>query len=123
MYKPKPHVPARLHCVFAREAPLAVIFREGPPRRIRLILWHTDTDTFEPGHWFLGQISGASLSPNGKLLLYAAYKWHQTGANGYSDAWVAISRPPYQAVLPVTLSMTTIRKPRRLSIWRATASS
>ncbi|WP_309714301.1 hypothetical protein [Armatimonas sp.] len=99
MFKPKPKPLARLHFFFAREAPVGVIFREGPRKRIRLILWHTDTDTFELGHWFLGQLQFQDLSPDGKLLIYAAYKWHQKQENGYSDAWVAISKPPYLTAL------------------------
>ena len=98
MFKPKPKLPARLHFFFAREAPVGVIFREGPRKRIRLILWHTDTDTFELGHWFLGQLKFYDLSPNGKLLVYAAKKWHKN-YGPYSDAWIAISKPPYLTAL------------------------
>ena len=128
MYKPKPRLPARLHFFFAHEAPLGVIFREGPPRRIRLILWHTDTDTFELGHWFLGQIDFHSLSPDGELLLYAAYKWHQKWENGESKAWVAISKPPYLTALalwPISLGRggaafldnQTVELRGSLSVW------
>ena len=125
MFKPKPKLPARLHFFFAREAPVGVIFREGPRRRIRLILWHTDTDTFEPGHWFLGKLQFHDLSPDGKLLIYAAYKWHQKYENGYSDAWVAISKPPYLTALAlwpmsgsgVFLDNKTIELSGSLSVW------
>ena len=101
MFKPKPKLPAHLKFFFAREAPVGVIFREGPRKRIRLILWHTDTDIFEPGHWFLGQIyfDQADLSPDGKLMIYSAYKWHQSEEDGYSDAWIAISKPPFLTAL------------------------
>lgn len=98
MFKPKSPLPARLKVFFAREAPVGVIFREGPRKRTRLILWHTDTDTFEPGHWFLGKLQLHDLSPDGKLLVYAASKWHKNHGV-YADSWVAISKPPYVTAL------------------------
>jgi len=101
MFKPKLIPPARLHFFFARKAPLGVIFRWGPRKLIRLILWHTDTDTFEPGHWFAGKIAvdKANLSPDGTMLIYEAYRHNQGGEDGYSDAWIAISKPPYLTAL------------------------
>lgn len=103
-----PSAPARLHAIFAREAPIAVIFRRGPSKQVRLILWHTDTDTFEPGQWLKGRIyeNRASLSPDGKLLAYFAMDLRRQHGNenrlyrqselGVGDfAWIAVSRPPY----------------------------
>lgn len=104
--------PARLHVVFARDAPRAVVFRRGPSKQVRLILWHTDTDVFEPGQWLKGRIyeEKAALSPNGQLLAYFATDWRNEPENAYrrrrqsefeiqSPTWNAISRPPYLTAL------------------------
>jgi hypothetical protein len=101
MFKPKPKLPARLHFFFAREAPVGVIFRWGPRKLIRLILWHTDTDTFELGHWFKGKIyvDRANLSPDGKLLIYDAARTVPDWETEYKDSWIAISKPPYLTAL------------------------
>ena len=101
MFKPKPKPPARLHFFFAREAPIGVIFRWGPRKLTRLTLWHTDTDTFEPGHWFKGKIyvDRANLSPNGKLLIYDAARTLGNWDTEYRDSWIAISKPPYLTAL------------------------
>ncbi len=92
--------PARLHVILARDTNRAVIIRRGPSKWVRLILWHTDSDTFEGGQWLCGRIYGerCALSPDGKLFLYFATQWHKAG-NGYMGSWSAISKPPYLTAL------------------------
>ncbi len=89
----------RLTVIMAREAPRAVIFRQGPRLLVELILWHTDTDEFVRGQWFKGEIEAwkADLSPDGTKLIYTARRhkrvhWKDK-ETGYS--WTAISKPPY----------------------------
>jgi hypothetical protein len=96
-------VPCRLSVILAREAPVGVIFRRGPSKLVKLIKWHTDTDTFERGQWFKGRIyEGISdLSPDGSLLVYFAAKM-QLGRQydkEHFPAWTAISRPPWLTAL------------------------
>lgn len=50
----KPQV--RLYAILARKAPIAVIFRRGPSKRVLLVLWHTDNDQFHEGQWLKGRI-------------------------------------------------------------------
>lgn len=92
-----------LYVILARKAHRAVILRRGGTDRVRLILWHTDTDELEPGQWFGGRIHGAlsDLSPDGKLFIYAAGRQAMGGerASEYGYAWTAISRPPYLTAL------------------------
>lgn len=87
---------ARLCVIVARAAPLAVIFRRGPSKLVRLIRWHTDTDVFEHGQWFRGRIyeRRCDLSPDGKYLLYFAASWKLP-----LSSWTAISRPPFLTAL------------------------
>jgi hypothetical protein len=87
---------ARLYAILARKAPIAVIFRRGPSKRVQLIKWNTDTDDFEFRQWFKGRIyeRRADLSPTGDLLLYFAAK-HKKPL--YS--WSAVSRPPFFTAL------------------------
>ncbi len=93
----------RLYSILARKAPRAVILRRGGTKHVRLILWHTGSDEFEPGQWFGGRIHGelSDLSPDGSLFIYAAGR--QGGGNPkhpeYGYAWTAISRPPYLTAL------------------------
>lgn len=93
---PKPF--ARLYVLFARDAPIGVIFRRGPSKQFRLILWHTDTDIFELGQWYKGRIdtSSISLSPDGRLLAYAITDYSARAENSeVGPGWIAVSRPPY----------------------------
>ena len=88
---------ARLWVILAREAPMAVIFRRGPSKQVRLIKWNLHNDTFECGQWFKGRIyeKRCDLSPDGKLLIYFASK--QMPPN--FPTWTAISKPPWFTAL------------------------
>ena len=65
--------PCCLYAILAREAPVGVIFRREPSRRVQIIHWDTATDTFTPGQWFHGRIyeRRSDISPNGKLMIYS----------------------------------------------------
>jgi hypothetical protein len=101
--------PCRLFVYLAREASKAVILRRGPSKWFRLSVWHTDTDTFEHGQWFAGKIFAqrCDLSPDGSLFLYFAAKhgrssleaYERAKAEGYTETWTAISKPPYFTAL------------------------
>jgi len=86
----------RIYGILARNAPVGILFRRGPSKRVRLIKWHTTEDRFELGQWFHGRIyeKRCDLSPDGSLLIYFAAK-HRPGV--YS--WTAISRPPFLTAL------------------------
>jgi hypothetical protein len=66
----------RTSVLFASRAPKAVILRRGPRVHYQLILWHTDTDHFEPGQWMRGNVRLADLSPSGDKLIYFAEQFH-----------------------------------------------
>jgi hypothetical protein len=99
MSQPPKH-PARLFVVLARQAPRAVILRRGPSAWVRLILWHTDTDTFEGGQWLHGRVFGrrCDLAPDGSLFVYFAHKSGYIDP-AYRDSWTAVSKPPYFTAL------------------------
>lgn len=101
--KELPTTPCRLFPIFARSAPRAVIFRRGPSDWTRLILWHTDTDEFEPGQWFKGRIffRRSDMSPDGEKLIYFARKVRKKPPQDedYIYSWTAISKPPYYTAL------------------------
>jgi hypothetical protein len=86
----------RLYTILAREAPIAVVFRRGPTKRILLILWHTDTDKFYEGQWLKGRIyeRRCDLSPSGKRLVYFAANYKKP-----YFSWTAVSRPPFLTAL------------------------
>jgi hypothetical protein len=101
MTVPNP-VPARLFVLLAREAHIGVILRRGPSKWVQLIHWDTEKDIFTPGQWLHGRIYElrCDLSPDGKLFIYFAHKggnWKQNP--DYTDAWTAISKPPYFTAL------------------------
>jgi hypothetical protein len=89
---PEPQV--RLHLYPAREAPRTVILRQGPSRAFRMILWHTDTDTFEHGQRVLQKVftDRCDIAPDGRhfLCFLLDGRW-QTPAAG---AYTAICQPP-----------------------------
>jgi hypothetical protein len=96
-------ISCRIHGLLAESAPRAVLLRRGPTKWVQLILWHTDSDSFEEGQWFHGRIyeTHSDLSPDGTLLLYLARK-DKTPArerSSYTWKWTAISHPPYLTAL------------------------
>ena len=88
-------MPARLHVLLAREAPIGLVIRRGPSKQVCTVLWNRRNDTFEIGQWLKGRIyeRRSDLSPNGKHFIYFAMngRW-QSEAKG---SWTAISRTPY----------------------------
>jgi hypothetical protein len=87
---------ARIDGIVARGGDIAVIFRRGPSRRTRLIVWNLQSDTLELGQWFKGRIYArrSDLTPAGDKLVYFAASFR---APYYS--WTAISRPPWLTAL------------------------
>lgn len=87
--------PARLHAVFAKDKPYAVVFRRGPSKHVCTLLWDRSKDTFKLGQWFKGRIyeKRADLSPDGKYLIYFAMngKWNSETFG----SWTAISKAPW----------------------------
>lgn len=99
----KPPPPPRLRLLQASQAPVAVIFRRGPSKRVEVIRWDTANDRFERGHWFHGRIyeKRSDLSPDGELLVYFASKFNRKTVTdrGYTYAWTAVSRAPWLTAL------------------------
>ncbi|MFO0663890.1 MAG: hypothetical protein U0174_08065 [Polyangiaceae bacterium] len=88
--------PARLFVIMAAEAPTAVVIRRGPSSWSNIVAWRTTDDVFTEGAWFKGRIFAekCDLSPDGELFVYAAHKGKNLRTS-YSDAWTAVSRPPW----------------------------
>ena len=87
---------ARAFVIIARDARRAVVFRRGPTRKTRMLLWNLRDDTIEAGQWFFGRVyeRRCDLSPDGELLVYFAAKH-----TGPYKTWTAVSRPPYFTAL------------------------
>lgn len=90
--------PARLFVHLAREAPVGVVLRRGPSDWVQIILWHTDTDTFEYGQWFHGGIKErvCDVSPDGSIFLYFATDYRREIRDAphtltYMWKWTAMS--------------------------------
>ena len=87
-------IPARLHVLLARDAPIGLVIRRGPSDSVATILWNRDTDDFRIGQWLKGRINErrSDLSPDGKYFIYFANgKWRPES----EGMWTAISRSPY----------------------------
>jgi len=96
--------PPRLSILFARTAPVAVIFRRGPSKHVEVVRWDTRADTFQRGHWFKGRIYDrrSDLSPGGELLVYFASQFNRKSiqpGDDYTYAWTAVSRVPWLTAL------------------------
>lgn len=91
--------PARLHAVFAREKPIAVVFRRGPSKQVCTFLWDRKNNTFSLGQWLKGRIyeRRTDLSPDGKYLIYFAMNAKWSSKTGGS--WTAISKTPWLKAL------------------------
>ncbi len=99
-----PAAACRLFAILAREAPVGVIFRRGPSKWTQIIKWNTDSDTFEFGAWFRGQIypERSDLSPDGTKLIYFATDYTYSENNKDSEfptVWTAISKVPWLTAL------------------------
>ena len=88
--------------LLAKQASVGVILRRGPSRWWHVTLWDTAQDSFESGQWFRGRIypEKCDVSPDGKLLIYLAWKSQFTDRTAvYNPPWIAVSRPPYLTAL------------------------
>jgi hypothetical protein len=92
-------IPPRLHVLFARFGPGALVIRRGPSRCTHLIAWDRGRDSFEPGQWLKARVyeRRCDLSPHGRYLAYFALDGHWNAAT--AGAYTAISRPPYFTAL------------------------
>jgi hypothetical protein len=41
--------------LLATDAPIGIVFRRGPSKLVRVILWNREKDKFTPGQWFKGK--------------------------------------------------------------------
>lgn len=90
---------ARIHVLLASNAPIGVVLRRGPSKRVATLLWDRRHDRFEMGQWLKGRIyeRKCDLSPDGKHLIYFALdgKWDREAKGAYT----AISRAPFLKAL------------------------
>jgi hypothetical protein len=86
----------RLYAIWARKAPIGVIFRRGPSKHVQLLKWDLENDVLTPGQWIKGRVyeRRCDLSPNGEYLIYFAAN-HKPPYG----TWTAISRPPFFTAL------------------------
>jgi hypothetical protein len=86
----------RLFGIVAREARKAVVFRRGPSKQVRMLLWDLATDEVTPGQWLSGRIyeERCGVSPDGQLLVYFAGKFKTK-----LGTFTAVSRPPFFTAL------------------------
>jgi hypothetical protein len=89
---------ARVECIVARNAPVAVIFRRGPTRFVRMLRWDLRTDKIVPGQWVNARVHVArsDISPDGELVASFVASYRKM-----PGTWTAISRPPYFTALAV----------------------
>jgi len=85
-----------LYGLVARTARVAVVFRRGPSKLCRVLLWNLADDIIQGGQWFKGRIyeRRCDLTPNGEGLVYFAASFRKP-----LYSWTAISRPPYLTAL------------------------
>jgi hypothetical protein len=90
---------ARIHVLLASEAPLGVVIRRGPSRRVCTIGWQRNSDEFQLGQWLSGRIyeRRSDLSPDGKHLIYFAM--NGSWSSEARGSWTAVSRAPYLKAL------------------------
>jgi hypothetical protein len=102
MSQSKPRKPknpsARVEAIVARSAALAVIFRRGPSRWVRMLRWNLRNDRIEPGQWINARVNveRSDLSPDGELVACFVASYRRM-----PGTWTAISRPPHFSALAV----------------------
>ncbi|MEZ5163513.1 MAG: hypothetical protein R2688_07125 [Fimbriimonadaceae bacterium] len=87
---------------FAKKVPIAVIFRKGPSPFTRMILWHTNSDTFEFGQWIKGTVKRATMSCDGKYIALKIYPEKPRKRSIWAHpAHICVSKPPYFSAIEV----------------------
>lgn len=89
--------PARIHVLLASQAPVGVVIRRGPAKRVATILWDRTRDEFKMGQWLKGRIYErlCDLSPDGKYFLYSAGK--------AGTSWTGVSHAPFLKAISMYL--------------------
>jgi len=82
--------------LLASEAPVGVVFRRGPTKMVRVIVWDRTNDKFKPGPWFKGRIyvDRSDLSPDGRHMIYFAMGGVAWAIPATGGTWTAISALP-----------------------------
>lgn len=90
-----PKFPARAHILMARDAPVGIVIRRGPSKKVCTVMWDRRKDQFEVGQWLNGRIyeRRSDISPDGKYLIYFAMNGRWDSET--TGSWTAISRAPY----------------------------
>ncbi len=93
--EPLPAASTRIYGYVARDAPVCVIVRRGPSKRVRMLLWDLVTDRVTTGQWVASRVyeERCAVSPDGQLFMYFAANFKSGPGDLY--AFTAISRPPY----------------------------
>ena len=86
----------RLSVLLASEAPVGVVFRRGPTKLVRLVMWNRENDKFRAGQWFKGKIypERSDISPDGRHLIYFAMGGVSWAVPDTGGTWTAISVLP-----------------------------
>ena len=85
----------RLKFAFSASGHRCVIFRRGPSKSVRMILWDLKKNEFSYGQWLNGPISHFDISPKADHVIYFV-SYHKKRA---PYLWVALSKPPYFSAL------------------------
>jgi hypothetical protein len=82
--------------LLASDAPVGVVFRRGPSKLTRVVLWNRETDKFTPGQWFKGKIYAdrSDISPDGRHMIYFAMGGVARAIPKTGGTWTAISKVP-----------------------------
>ena len=78
-----------LSVIRARDVPIALIFRRGPTKQVRMVRWDMRRDDFLRGQWLAGRVYpyASEISPDGT---YVDYQGMRRGTT-----WRAITKLPY----------------------------
>ncbi|MFG0329201.1 MAG: hypothetical protein ACF8PN_04810 [Phycisphaerales bacterium] len=87
--------PARVHILLAREAPVGLVIRRGPTKRVATLLWDRERDEFTLGQWLKGRIyeRRSDLSPDGRYWIYFAMNGDWAGES--RGSWTAVAPAPW----------------------------
>lgn len=90
-----PIVPARIHLLPAKEAPVVIVLRRKPSDVCHVLRWDTETGELRGGSWFRGRLyeHRADVSFDGKYMVYMA-----AGAKA-DETWNGVCEPPFLRTL------------------------
>ena len=90
----------KIHCIVARDAPIAVVYRKGHNKWWHVMKWDLENDVIEHGAWIKAKLypQYSSISPNGKHICTRLRQGHKEDEPKWNTCFSVSTHPWLQAL-------------------------